>query len=73
MTQKYPLPPPPILRNLDNFSPDAFYSTSHTIRHGRVTDINVLESEFLEYQATPDGEFRAYFERHDKLMDTDHT
>ena len=40
MTQKYPLPP--ILRNLDNFTPGAFYSSSPTIRHERV--ISLIEN-----------------------------
>ena len=31
-----------------------------------ITDINALESEFLEYQATPDDEFPAYFYKDDK-------
>ena len=31
-----------------------------------ITDINALESEFLEYQATPKDEFPAYFNEDDK-------
>ena len=34
--------------------------------------MNALESEFLEYQATPDDEFPAYFDEDDKRMRTDH-
>ena len=34
--------------------------------------MNALESEFLEYQATPDDEFPAYFDEDDKPMRTDH-
>ena len=34
--------------------------------------MNALESEFLEYQTTPDNEFPAYFDEDDKLMHTDH-
>ena len=34
--------------------------------------MNALESEFLEYQATPDDEFPAYFDKNDKLMRIDH-
>ena len=30
-----------------------------------ITDMNALESEFLEYQATPDDEFPAYFNEDD--------
>ena len=30
--------------------------------------MNALESEFLEYQATPDDEFPAYFDEDDKSM-----
>ena len=30
--------------------------------------MNVLESEFLEYQATPDDKFPAYFDKDDKPM-----
>ena len=37
-----------------------------------ITDTNALESEFLEYQATPDDEFPAYFDGDDKSMRTDH-
>ena len=37
-----------------------------------ITDINALESEFLEYQATPDDEFPAYFDEDDKSMRIDH-
>ena len=36
------------------------------------TGMNALESEFLEYQATPDDEFSAYFDEDDKPMCTDH-
>ena len=37
-----------------------------------ITDINALESEFLEHQATPYDEFPAYFDEHDKRMCNDH-
>ena len=37
-----------------------------------ITDMNALESEFLEYQATPDDEFPAYFDEDDKPMRVDH-
>ena len=37
-----------------------------------ITDMNALESEFLEHQATPDDEFPAYFDMDDKLMCIDH-
>ena len=37
-----------------------------------ITDINALESEFLEYQATPDDELPAYFDEDDKFMGIDH-
>ena len=37
-----------------------------------ITDINALESEFLEYQATPDDEFSAYFDENGKPMRIDH-
>ena len=33
-----------------------------------ITDTNALESEILEYQATPDDEFPAYFDEDDKPM-----
>ena len=33
-----------------------------------ITDMNVLESEFLEYHATPDDKFPAYFDKDDKPM-----
>ena len=35
-------------------------------------DMNVLESEFLEYQAVPDDEFPGYFDEDDKPMDADY-
>ena len=34
--------------------------------------MNALESKFLEYQATPDDEFPAYFDEDDKPMRIDH-
>ena len=37
-----------------------------------ITDMNALESEFLEYQATTDDEFLVYFDEDDKPMRTDH-
>ena len=37
-----------------------------------ITDINALESEFLEHQVTPDDEFPAYFDEHNKHMCNDH-
>ena len=37
-----------------------------------ITDMNALESEFLEYQATPDDGFPAYFDQDDKSMRIDH-
>ena len=37
-----------------------------------ITDMSALESEFLEYQATPDDEFWAYFDENDKPIHTDH-
>ena len=37
-----------------------------------ITDMNALESEFLEYQATPDDEFSAYFDENGKPMRIDH-
>ena len=37
-----------------------------------ITDMNALESEFLEYQATPDDEFPAYFDKDDKPIRIDH-
>ena len=72
-----PQPPPPhthtpILRNSDNFPPDTFYPTSPTIWDDRVTGINALESEFLEYQATLDDEFMTYFDQDNNLMHNDH-
>ena len=39
---------------------------------GIITDMNAPESQFLEYQATPDDEFPAYFDEDDKCMRTDH-
>ena len=30
-----------------------------------ITDMNTLESEFYEYQATPDDEFPAYFDKNE--------
>ena len=36
------------------------------------TDMNALESGFLEYQATPDDEFPVYFDEDDKPMRNDH-
>ena len=36
------------------------------------TDMNALESEFLEYQAATDDEFPVHFDEDDKLMRTDH-
>ena len=37
-----------------------------------ITDMNALESEFLEYQAATDDEFPVHFDEDDKLMRTDH-
>ena len=37
-----------------------------------ITYMNALESEFLEYQATPDDEFPAYFKKDDKPMRIGH-
>ena len=37
-----------------------------------ITNINALESEFLEYQTTPDVEFLAYFDEDNKLRRIDH-
>ena len=37
-----------------------------------ITDTNALESEFIEYQETPDDEFSAYFDKDDKPMRTNH-
>ena len=37
-----------------------------------ITDMNALESEFLEHQATPDDKFPAYFDEDDKFMCIDH-
>ena len=34
--------------------------------------MNALESEFIEYQPTPDDEFQAYFDEDDKHMCIDH-
>ena len=34
--------------------------------------MKVLESEFLEYQATPDDEFPAYLDEDEKPMRVDH-
>ena len=36
-----------------------------------VTDMNALESEFLEYQAAPNDGFPAYFDQDDKPMRID--
>ena len=35
------------------------------------TDMNALESEFLQYQASPYDEFPAYFDEHDKSLHID--
>ena len=35
------------------------------------TDMNALESEFLEYQATPYDEFPTYFDEDDKSIRID--
>ena len=35
------------------------------------TDMNALESEFLDYQATSFDEFTAYFDEDDKSFDND--
>ena len=37
-----------------------------------ITEMNPLESEFLEYQATPDDKFSVYFDKDDKPIGTDH-
>ena len=37
-----------------------------------ITEMNPLESEFLEYQATPDHKFPVYFDKDDKPIGTDH-
>ena len=37
-----------------------------------MTDMNALESEFLEYQATSDDEFPAYFDKDDKPIRIDY-
>ena len=37
-----------------------------------ITDMNALQSEFLEYQATTDDEFPVCFDEDDKPMRTDH-
>ena len=37
-----------------------------------ITDMNALESGYLEWQATSDDEFPAYFDEDDKPMRTDH-
>ena len=37
-----------------------------------ITDMNSLKSEFLEYQATPDDEFPAYFDEDEKPMRINH-
>ena len=37
-----------------------------------ITDINALESELLEYQATPDDGLPAYFDKDDKPLRIDH-
>ena len=34
--------------------------------------MNALESEFLEYQETPDNEFPAYSDEYDESMCIDH-
>ena len=53
MKQPPPPPPPPppththILRNLDNFPSDTFYSTPPTIRHKRVCAFIYRESSEL--------------------------
>ena len=37
-----------------------------------ITEMNAIESEFLENQATPDDGFPAYFDEADKIMRIDH-
>ena len=37
-----------------------------------IIEMNPLESEFLEYQATPDEKFSVYFGKDDKPIGTDH-
>ena len=37
-----------------------------------ITEMNPFESEFLEYQATPDDKFSVYFDKDDKPIGTDH-
>ena len=37
-----------------------------------ITEMNPLESEFLEYQTTPDDKFSVYFDKDDKPIGTDH-
>ena len=37
-----------------------------------ITDMNALESEFLEYQAIPGDEFSAYFDEYDKPVCINH-
>ena len=37
-----------------------------------IADMNAIETEFLQYQATPDNEFPAYFKEDDKSMHTDY-
>ena len=37
-----------------------------------IIEMNPLESEFLDYQATPDGKFSVYFGKDDKPIGTDH-
>ena len=37
-----------------------------------IIEMNPLESEFLEYQATPDDKFSVYFGKDDKPIGTDH-
>ena len=37
-----------------------------------INDMNSLESEFIEYQATADDEFLPYFDKNDNPMCTDH-
>ena len=39
---------------------------------GIKTEMNALKSKFLEYQATPDDEFSAYYDKYDKSMRIDH-
>ena len=37
-----------------------------------ITEMNPFESEFLEYQATPDHKFPVYFDKDDKPIGIDH-